>query len=217
MEDKTIEKLNQALDPKMVKTRQGGGKKQLSYIEGWQAEENANKIFNYNWDKEIKNQEELYKRDYIKEVKDWDTGKKVNKEMFEVAYKCKVRVYARIGDKEVFREGVGFGNGQSARDLPSQAYELALKGSETDALKRALKSLGKQFGLSLYDKDIDIIATYLKGSAMSVELTEALEQVAKCKDNKEIRALYKEYDGAYRDDFDKACNARKEEIKNENS
>src|SRR5262249_30224790 len=34
-----------------------------------------------------------------------------------------------------------------------QAHELALKGAETDATKRALATFGNPFGLALYDRD----------------------------------------------------------------
>ncbi len=41
-----------------------------------------------------------------------------------------------------------------------QAHETAVKGSVTDGLKRALRSYGDAFGLSLYDKDADLGAEY---------------------------------------------------------
>jgi recombination DNA repair RAD52 pathway protein len=37
--------------------------------------------------------------------------------------------------------------------MPGQAHELALKGAETDATKRALATFGNPFGLALYDRD----------------------------------------------------------------
>ena len=36
---------------------------------------------------------------------------------------------------------------------PGQAHELALKGAETDATKRALATFGNPFGLALYDRE----------------------------------------------------------------
>jgi hypothetical protein len=50
----------------------------------------------------------------------------------------------------VNREDVGHG---IAAGTSSEAIEMARKGAVTDALKRALRSFGNQFGNSLYDKD----------------------------------------------------------------
>lgn len=211
--ESTLLKLAQELEPEKVKTRKGTGNKQLSYIEGWQAENTANSIFDFKWNKEIISQDELFKRDYKKEST-WD-GKTTVKDMFEVAYKCKVRVHYSIGDYTGFRDGIGFGNGQAGKTNVSSAYELAIKESVTDGLKIALKSLGKQFGLSLYDKDIDILESYHEGKTMSLELTESIEKVHDCKTAEEVRELYKNYDGAYRKEFDKACANKKKELKNE--
>lgn len=55
-----------------------------------------------------------------------------------------VRVEVKTADGVVVREDVGWG-----QDDP----EKAIKEAVTDALKRALRSFGDQFGNSLYDKD----------------------------------------------------------------
>jgi hypothetical protein len=49
------------------------------------------------------------------------------------------------------REGIGTGFGRARH--PDAAHEIALKGAETDATKRALATFGNPFGLALYDKD----------------------------------------------------------------
>jgi hypothetical protein len=49
------------------------------------------------------------------------------------------------------REGSGTGEGKAP--TPGQAHELALKGAETDATKRALATFGNPFGLALYDRE----------------------------------------------------------------
>ena len=53
------------------------------------------------------------------------------------------RVRVRAGG--VTREGWGGDNGND--------HENAVKGAETDAIKRALRTFGNQFGLPLYDKE----------------------------------------------------------------
>jgi Rad52/22 family double-strand break repair protein len=51
----------------------------------------------------------------------------------------------------IVREGSGTGEGKAS--TPGQAHELALKGAETDATKRALATFGNPFGLALYDRE----------------------------------------------------------------
>ena len=68
------------------------------------------------------------------------------------AYTAKVRVSVRAGDITIVREGSGTGEGRAP--TPGQApTELALKGAETDATKRALATFGNPFGLALYDRE----------------------------------------------------------------
>ena len=67
------------------------------------------------------------------------------------AYIAKVRVSVRAGDITIVREGSGTGEGKAP--TPGQAHELALKGAETDATKRALATFGNPFGLALYDRE----------------------------------------------------------------
>ena len=67
------------------------------------------------------------------------------------AYTAKVRVSVRAGDITIVREGSGTGEGRAS--TPGQAHELALKGAETDATKRALATFGNSFGLALYDRE----------------------------------------------------------------
>jgi hypothetical protein len=45
-----------------------------------------------------------------------------------------------------------------------EAHEVAYKGAVTDALKRALRHFGEQFGLGLYDRRNAVDATSPKGA-----------------------------------------------------
>ena len=56
-----------------------------------------------------------------------------------------------LRDITIVREGSGTGEGKAP--TPGQAHELALKGAETDATKRALATFGNPFGLALYDRE----------------------------------------------------------------
>src|SRR6516165_316662 len=71
--------------------------------------------------------------------------------LYGAAYTTKVRVSVRAGDITIVREGSGTGEGKAP--TPGQAHELALKGAETDATKRALATFGNPFGLALYDRE----------------------------------------------------------------
>jgi DNA repair and recombination protein RAD52 len=123
-----------------VKSRAQAGR-QLSYIEGWHAIAEANRIFGFDgWSRETV---ELRQLGEPREV----DGK------CRVAYLARVRVTVWAGNEgdPVVRDGCGYGSGID-RDLGS-AHESALKEAETDAMKRALMTFGNPFGLALYDKD----------------------------------------------------------------
>lgn len=134
-----VQILNQELDSNRVKSRSKGNIN-LSYLEGFDIIETANKIFGYgNWSYSID------KLDYL------STEQNQNQN-FVIAYKAIVKVI--VFDKEhiqsISRTDVGTGTGISKTQ--AEAHEGATKEAVTDALKRAMRSFGNQFGLSLYDK-----------------------------------------------------------------
>lgn len=111
----------------------------LSYIEGWHAIAEANRIFGFDaWDRETIETRCVSERER-------KIGQQ-QKDGWSVSYVAKVRVTV---DGRV-REGVGAGHGIDA-DL-GLAHESAIKEAETDAMKRALMTFGNPFGLALYDK-----------------------------------------------------------------
>jgi hypothetical protein len=71
----------------------------------------------------------------------------------------------------ILREGSGTGEGKAL--TPGQAHELALKGAETDATKRALATFGNPFGLALYDRERAGVRKRRNGRALSAEHREA--------------------------------------------
>lgn len=133
------QELRAPLQGKHVKTREQAGFK-LSYIEGWHAIAEANRIFGFSeWDRETV---DILKLGEPREV----NGK------WRVAFMAKVRITVRTNDGGIVtREGCGYGSGID-KDLGS-AHEGALKEAETDAMKRALMTFGNPFGLALYDKE----------------------------------------------------------------
>jgi DNA repair and recombination protein RAD52 len=131
--------LSKLLDPAFVKQRSQAGR-QLSYIEGWHAIAEANRIFGFDgWDRETLEMRPL--------GEPLDLAGK-----WRVSYAARVRitVHAMTVDANVIRDGCGFGSGidQSL----GRAHESAIKEAETDAMKRALMTFGNPFGLALYDK-----------------------------------------------------------------
>ena len=123
-----------------VKSRVQSGRS-LSYIEGWKAIEEANRIFGFDgWTRETIDLKAVAE-------KERQIGKPPNTYPgWAVTYTARVRI--TVGD--VIRDGCGTGHGID-RDL-GQAHESALKEAETDAMKRALMTFGNPFGLALYDK-----------------------------------------------------------------
>jgi hypothetical protein len=129
-----------------VKQRdQGRGK--VSYIEGWVAIAEANRIFGFDgWQREtvalqcVSQAERRIGREPSK------PSDPPQRDGWGVTYTARVRVI--VGG--IVREGSGAGHGIDV-DL-GQAHESALKEAETDAMKRALMTFGNPFGLALYDK-----------------------------------------------------------------
>ena len=128
--------LNAKLDASHVKSRSQAGRS-LSYIEGWHAIAEANRIFGFDgWAREAVDVRMVAERE---RTVGQGTG-------WGVTYVVRVRV--TIGG--LVREGIGAGHGID-RDL-GLAHESAIKEAETDAMKRALMTFGNPFGLALYDK-----------------------------------------------------------------
>ncbi len=136
--EEQIASLRAPLSREHVKERTQAGRK-LSYLEGWVAIAEANRIFGFDgWNRETVECRMVCERE-----------RKIGEQQrdgWSVSYVAKARV--TVGD--VVREGTGYGSGIDI-DLGA-AHESAIKEAETDAMKRALMTFGNQFGLALYDK-----------------------------------------------------------------
>lgn len=131
--------LNQELDSSRIKTREKGNVS-LSYIEGFDVIDTANLIFGYgNWS-------------YLISKLDQVSQEQNHNQNFVVCYKAVVKLIVKDENhsKSISRQDAGFGSGV-AKTL-NDAHENAGKEAVTDALKRAMRSFGNQFGNSLYDK-----------------------------------------------------------------
>lgn len=132
-----LKSLQAKLSPDHVKTRAQAGR-QLSYVEGWHAIAEANRIFGFDaWDRQLT---------AIRQLGD---AREVDGK-WRVSYMATVRITVSAGETEIVRDGTGYGSGID-KDV-GQAHESALKEAETDAMKRALMTFGNPFGLALYDK-----------------------------------------------------------------
>ncbi len=131
--------LNQELDLNRIKTREKGNIN-LSYIEGFDVIDTANLIFGYgNWSYLISSLTQV-------------SQEQNHNQNFVVCYKAVVKLIVKDENhsKSTSRQDVGFGTG-TAKTL-ADSHENAGKEAVTDALKRAMRSFGNQFGNSLYDK-----------------------------------------------------------------
>lgn len=137
--DKQTQVLAYELDSSRIKSRSKGNIN-LSYLEGFDIIETANKIFGYgNWNYTVSSLEQV--------------SQELNHNQNNViCYKAviNITVYDTQHTKKVMREDVGFGTGV-AKTL-ADAHEGGAKEAVTDAIKRTLRSFGNQFGNSLYDK-----------------------------------------------------------------
>ena len=132
-----VRQLRAKLDARHVKTRKANGT-DLHYVEGWHVIAEANRIFGYDaWDRRT-----------LATHCVWSGA---DSQHYAAAYTAKVRVSVRAGEVTIVREGSG--TGEAKAFTPGQAHELALKGAETDATKRALATFGNPFGLALYDRE----------------------------------------------------------------
>lgn len=142
------------LDPAHVSSRNQSGRS-LSYIEGWWAEAEANRIFGFDgWTSEVIEVRCVSERERM-------IGRDNPKPGFGVSYVATVRVTAG----GVVRDGVGAGHGIDVD--PGLAHESAIKEATTDAEKRALKTFGNPFGLALYDKTQANVGSPRKSAAQA--------------------------------------------------
>jgi hypothetical protein len=117
-----------------IRTREGNGRV-LSYLEGWYAISEANRIFGFdNWSRETLESRSVLARE--------------TRGTFLAVYLARVRVTVHTNGATVIREGHGTGEGRGSS--PGEVHDIALKAAETDATKRALATFGKPFGLELY-------------------------------------------------------------------
>jgi hypothetical protein len=129
-----VKALRRNLDHRHVRTREAHGR-ELSYVEGWYAISEANRIFGFDgWNRETVESRCVLARE--------------NRGTFLAVYLARVRVTVHADGATIIREGHGTGEGRGMS--PGEVHDISLKAAETDATKRALATFGKPFGLELY-------------------------------------------------------------------
>jgi len=137
--EKQLSVLKYDIEPSRIKSRTKGNIN-LSYLEGFDLIETANKIFGHgNWSYTITSLDQVSQ----------ETNSNQN---VVICYKAVVRltVYSLDHSKHISKEDVGFGTGIAK--MLADAHEGGAKEAVTDSLKRSMRTLGNQFGNSLYDK-----------------------------------------------------------------
>src|SRR5476649_908187 len=126
--------LKRNLDQRFIRTREAHGRS-LSYVEGWYAISEANRIFGFDgWNRETIESRCVLARE--------------NRGTFLAVYIARVRITVHAHGATIIREGHGTSEGHGSS--PGEVHDIALKVAETDATKRALATFGKPFGLELY-------------------------------------------------------------------
>ena len=131
---KQLQALRRQPNHRHIRTREAHGR-ELSYLEGWYAISEANRIFGFDgWNRETIESKCVLARE--------------NRGTFLAVYIARVRVTVHADGSTIIREGHGTGEGHGTS--PGEVHDIALKVAETDATKRALATFGKPFGLELY-------------------------------------------------------------------
>jgi hypothetical protein len=131
---KQLQALRRQPNRSHIRTREAHGR-ELTYLEGWYAISEANRIFGFDgWSRETIESKCVLARE--------------NRGTFLAVYIAWVRVTVQADGTTVIREGHGTGEGHGTS--PGEVHDIAFKGAETDATKRALATFGKPFGLELY-------------------------------------------------------------------
>jgi recombination DNA repair RAD52 pathway protein len=131
--------LRKPLAPEAIKPPAPG--KYGDYVDGLHVISEANRIFGHGgWSYTVTRMEQASGQVF-------DLPNKG--QQYRCSWMCTVRL--EVGD--VTREGAAVGTGSGKPENMGDAIESAVKEAETDALKRALRTMGNTFGLALYEKD----------------------------------------------------------------
>lgn len=144
-----VEQLLRPINPKRVAVLDG-----LSHLEAYDVRAHLNRIFGFGrWSDELLELVELYAL---------PAETKQKKPAVSVAYRATVRLTVKAEDgTELARYTEAAVGGSLMPEFKrADAYDMAIKTAESQALKRCAANLGDQFGLSLYrNGSVDALVT----------------------------------------------------------
>lgn len=147
------QRLDENIPKEVIKTRVGGGNRELSYLETWYVIDRLNQVLGQgNWA-------------YSSEVNCVHNGtvKTQYGEAYSVHYIARVRLVVNVDERDTEFTDYGYGDGTD-KSNPGKAHELAVKEAVSDGLKRCAKNLGRSMGLALYDKSQEFVGTRKENS-----------------------------------------------------
>lgn len=131
--------LTRPLDPQLIARRKGSKGHVVPYLEGYQVINQANRIFGYGrWGAELVGPVTYRELERV----DKKSGEVRTIGMYAATVRVQVRGCAPRSDV-----GCAF-----PADDTNEAHDTAIKAAVTDAMKRAFRQFGEQFGNSLYDR-----------------------------------------------------------------
>ena len=132
-----IEQLLKPINGTRVKTRKGGGGKQLAYVEAYDIKAHMIRVFGFaGWSWDVLECDVAYALPPEGDQRNWRVG-----------YKVRGRLSIHDTGATYTEAAVGMANLPD----PGEAHDMAVKTAESDAFKRAAINLGDNFGLSLYN------------------------------------------------------------------
>lgn len=174
-----FEVITKSINPSLIKEREGGGKKMLSYLSGHTVIDMLNKAFNYKWSWEVEKewiQESIpYFNTYSKsDVKETYNGRQgIWEVQGPVAHvRGKLTVYFEDTTNNSILEIVKTGYGSKSILGKQNDQESIFKAAATDALKKAASTLG--VGLALY-RDEEEQMLFLEDNGLNPWNAEAKE------------------------------------------
>ena len=171
--------LQRPLDPSAIKPPPKG--KFGEYVDGYHVITEANRIFGHDgWSYEITRLDQTSGQIYDL------NGNNGPYQQYRCSFMCTVRV--NVGG--VIREGAAVGMGNGKPENTADVIESAVKESETDALKRALRSFGNTFGLALYEKD-----TAKRQVGNGAEVDDAVARVSAATTGRDLLDVIKSING----------------------
>ncbi|MGB8392938.1 MAG: Rad52/Rad22 family DNA repair protein [Pseudolabrys sp.] len=149
---KQVQALRRNLDHRHVRTREANGR-ELSYIEGWYAITEANRIFGFDgWNRETLESKCVLARE--------------NRGTFLAIYVARVRITVHADGATIIREGHGTGEGRGVS--PGEVHDIALKAADRRHQTGAGHVRKAVRFSALWERETHALSKIFSGSAQAV-------------------------------------------------